>query len=131
MIYEVIKETVESVEELAQKVFPAGACIDEVDLPIAVYTFGEQDAAQDLSGAVHHYTDTADIDLLADTYDQVHALYRQVERKLRALANASDGKGEYIFGVVCTSPKADAADLDIGIMRRTLQVSVQWCDEEE
>ncbi len=130
MIYEAIKGAVASVTAL-RGVYPTGVCIDEEEFPIAVYTFGKQTAETDLSGEVHHYTDEVFIDLLSESYVQLHDLYRQVERALLALANGADGAGEYIFGVSCGSPEADAADLPIGLMRRTLQCSIQWCELTE
>lgn len=128
MIYEVIKAAIETVEPLTGKVFPTSVVVDEEEPPFAVYTFGEQTAVTDLSGAVHHYVDEVLIDFWAATYDQVWELYRAAEHALRAMADREDGCGECIFGVECGSPNNDAADLDLGLNFRRMTVSVQWCD---
>ena len=130
MIYETIKRTAEAVPELAGSVFPTGACVDDVEAPFAIYSFGEQTEITDLSGNVHHYVDEILIYFFAATYDQVHALYRDAQKKMRSLANAATGDGQYIFGVTCEADKEDGLDLNLELMTRAMKVTVQWCDLE-
>ena len=127
MIYEIIKTTVESADPLTGKVYPAGTIIDDDKLPCAVYSLGPRTSERDLSGAVHHYNDVVDVDLLGCSYDELHQIYCDVEDSFRGLANAATGSGEYIFGVEVTAPERDAADLELGLMRRVLRVSIDWC----
>ena len=128
MIYETIKRTVEAVPELAGSVFPTGASVADVEAPFAIYSFGEQAEVSDLSGNVHHYIDEVLIYLYAETYDQVHALYRSAQQRMKGLANAATGDGQYIFGVQCEADKEDGIDLNLDLMARALKVTVQWCD---
>lgn len=131
MIYAAVKDAVEQVEALADKCFPAGVCIDDVAMPCAVYSFGKRKAIRDLSGQVHHYTDEAIVDVLAEDYDTVHQLAWEVERALSDLAQQPDGAGAYIFGVDCDTPENDGADLSLGLMRRSVQATLQWCPLED
>lgn len=130
MIYETIKAAVEEVPDLAGKCFPAGVCIDEVAPPFACYIFGKRTPARDLAGRVHHYTDEVTVDLLAEDYDRVHDLSLAVEEVLFGLANGPDGAGAWIFGVDCDAPESDGADLSLGLMRRSLRCTLQWCPLE-
>lgn len=131
MIYEVVKAAIAGVPLLAEKVFPAGALIDEDTMPCAIYSFGRRAAERDLSGMLHHYTDVVDVHLLGLSYDELHQLYCEVEEALLALANSPTGGGEYIFGVDVISPERDAADLDLDLMRRILRATIDWCPVPE
>ena len=127
MIYEVIKAAAGAPAVLTGKVYPAGVLIDESKLPCAVYYLGPRTAERDLGGRVHHYTETVDIHLLGEDYDQLHLLYTEVEEAFNGVANGPSGSGEYIFGVTVTCPEQDAADLELALMRRVLRVSIDWC----
>ena len=121
MIYAAVKDAVEQVGALADKCFPAGVCIDDVAMPCAVYSFGKRKAIRDLSGQ----------DVLAEDYDTVHQLAWEVECALSDLAQQPDGAGAYIFGVDCGTPENDGADFSLGLMRRSVQATLQWCPLED
>lgn len=136
MIYKAVKEALEELTELqpAQengeeqgRVYPTGVCIDDIELPVAVYTRGKCESVTDLSGAVHHYVETITVDLLAATYDEAQDLAWEAEQACRALAQTGTPDGAYIFSVAVTVPETDAADLSLEVLRRTLAIEVRWC----
>ena len=128
MIFEFVKNAVETVEALREKVFPAGTIIDEDGLPCAVYSLGPRTAECDLRGVVHHYNDVVDVDLLGSSYDELYSIAQEVTDAFRSKANQATEFGEYVFGVAVTVPERDAADLELGLMRRVLRVSIDWCE---
>lgn len=126
MIYNFLKGRLESVDALGGNVFPTGACIDDVEGAFAVYTFKEQTSVKDLSGEVHHYRDVILVDFLGKVYDDLHEIYCQVQEALD-VNNYDTGNGEYIFSVDCISPEPDSHDLETGLLRRSMQVTILWC----
>lgn len=126
MIYQFIKDQLNSVPELADKVFPTGVCIDDVDGPFVVYTMKKRTPVKDLSGKIHHYIEEILVDFLGDLYDELHELYCNAEAALN-VSNLDTGNGEYIFSVSCESTDQDSFDPDTTLLRRAMLVSICWC----
>lgn len=130
MIYEFIRQRLEMDEKLRDKVFPTGVCLDEVELPIAVYTEKETTPVTDLSGEVHHYKTQYTVDLLGEDFDELHGLYLQAAKDLK-VSNLDTGNGEYIFSSGAYAPEPDAWDQNFNLLRRSMKVDIAWCELEE
>ena len=126
MIYQFLRGRLESVQALEGKVYPTTVCIDDIEGPFAVYTYKSRTAVCDLSGDVHHYNEEILLDFLGASYDDLHELYRQAESAL-AVSNFDTGNGEYIVSVTCSSPERDNVNLENGLLRRTMMVTIRWC----
>lgn len=126
MIFEFLRKRLEDIPDLSDKIFPTGATIDDLDGPMVVYSFKKRTPIKDLSGEVHHYTEEIVLDFLGQDYDQLHELYCEAEETL-SVSNLYTGTGEYIFDSTAISPEPDTHDLDTGLIRRTMQLNVNWC----
>lgn len=126
MIYEFMRAALEKLDGLEDKVFPPGVCVDDVDGPFVVYTFGSRRPVTDLSGEVHHYEETVTLEFLGPVYDKLHELYLQAEDALN-VSNYDTGCGEYIFGTSCSSSSPDGHYRDAALYSRTMQWNVYWC----
>jgi hypothetical protein len=102
--------------------------IDGMDAPIVVYSFSGREGITDLSGRVHHYTDTVVLHILTDTYDDAHDIYCCIERAMQQLMQVSSGYGEWIFSVLCVSAEMDASLQQIDLICRSMELTVQWCE---
>lgn len=131
MIYEFLREQLETLDGLTGGVYPGGVCVDEVKAPFAMYTFQSTEAEKDLGGMIHHWTDSIFVDFCAETYDQVHALWWAAAHRLGAVSNLDTGHGEYIFSISCTAPEADGGDQDLALMRKGMLVTILWCELNE
>ena len=131
MIYEFLRDRLEAMEGLTGGVYPPGVCIDDVATPCAIYFFESSSAERDLSGEVHHYTDSIRVDFVGAHYDEIFSLWIQAHRELQAVSNLDTGHGEFIFSVSCAATEADGADLETDLMRKSLMVTILWCDSPE
>lgn len=127
MIYSFIKEKLESVETLAEKVFPIGVLIDDMNIPAAVYQRKDRTPVRELSGEVHHYVETIGVDFLDESYDTVQELWWAARDVLEAVQNQSTGTGAYIFSIECASGEGDSVDMELELQRREMLVTVRWC----
>ena len=130
MIYEFIRDGLQSTTTLLGKVFPVSVNIDEVDGSFAVYTFRGSTPVKDLMNEDHHYTDTVDVDFLGYLYDELHDLYRHALKHL-TVSNLDTGHGEYIFSSVCSTEEPEQFDPDTGLFRKPMRVTIDWCLMEE
>lgn len=129
MIYEFIRQRLERNGKLLDKVFPTGVCLDDLVLPIAVYTDNGTTPEADLSGEVHHYKTQYTVDLLGEDFDELHGLYLQAAKDLK-VSNLDTGNGEYVFSARAYATEPDAWDKDFGILRRSMKVDINWCELE-
>lgn len=127
MIYDFLIDQLEGVCGLTGGVYPPGVCIDDVEPPFAVYFFEQTTAARDLSGAVHHYTDTIRVDFIGEHYDAIFSIWAEARDMLQNVSNLDTGHGEYVFSVSCGAADADTADVDTDLMRKSLMITVLWC----
>lgn len=130
MIYNFVADTLKSVDEIGENVFPVGVNIDDIysanrDFSFTVYTFVRRTPEVDLEGEIHHYNEEVLVDFIGYLYQKIHAMYDAVERAF-TVSNLDTGTGEYIFSIHCASPQPDAFDPELGLLRRTMQLSIQW-----
>lgn len=131
MIYDFILSRLSQVEALKGKVFPVGVNIDDIysadnDFAFTVYCCSRRTPTYDLEGNLHHYDDEVIVDFIGRMYHTVHTMYDDVEKTF-AVSDLDTGTGEYIFSVSCSSPEPDAFDVEYGLLRRTMLVTIQWC----
>jgi len=131
MIYDFIVERLKQTKELGEDIFPVGVNIDDIytadnDFAFTVYTCIRRTPEYDLEGNLHHYADEVVIDFIGRMYHTIHAMYDAAETSF-TVSNLDTGAGEYIFSSRCSSPEPDAFDAEYGLLRRTMQVSIQWC----
>ena len=130
MIYDFIANRLKTVEEIGENVFPVGVNIDDIysadaNFSFTVYTFVRRTPETDLEGELHHYTEEVMVDFIGFLYQDSHAMYDAVEKAF-AVSNLDTGTGEYIFSIRCASPQPDAFDPELGLLRRTMQLTIQW-----
>lgn len=130
MIYEFIRQRLELDEKLRDKVFPTGVCLDDLVLPIAVYTDNGTTPVTDLSGEVHHYKTPYTVDLLGEDFDELHSLYLTAAKNLK-VSNLDTGMGEYAFSSHAYATEPDAWDQNFNLLRRSMKVDINWCELEE
>ena len=131
MIFQFVIDRLSCVEGLSENLFPTGVDISEIyttdnDFFFSVYTFHKRTPVYDLKGDLHHYAEEIMIDFVGRMYDRLHAVYDAVEAAFH-VNNVFTGTGEYVFSVQCSSPQPDAFDVDCGLIRRTMLVSMDWC----
>lgn len=126
MIYQFLKDRLETVPALAGAVYPTTVNIDDVEGAFAVYTYRDRTPVSDLSGEVHHYAESILLDFLGESYDELHELYFQAETAL-SVSNLDTGNGEYIFSVSCASTEPDKFNAETNLLRRTMLVTIRWC----
>lgn len=126
MIYEFVKDRLRTVEGLHANVYPTGVCIDDIAGAFAVYTLKKRTPVKDLSGEVHHYVEEIVVDFLGALYDELHELYCDAEEALD-VANLETGSGEYIFSIGCESQEPDAFEPNEELLRRSMLVTIIWC----
>ena len=130
MIYDFIANRLKTVEEIGENVFPVGVNIDDIystdsDFSFTVYTFVRRTPEVDLEGEIHHYNEEVLVDFIGYLYQKIHAMYDAVEKAF-TVSNLDTGTGEYIFSIRCASPQPDAFDPELGLLRRTMQLTIQW-----
>lgn len=135
MIFDYVSNKLKTVTEVGENVFPVGVNIDdiyspELDFSFTVYTFVRRTPDLDLEGNLHHYTDEVLIDFIGHLYGKIHAMYDTVEKTFN-VSDLDTGTGEYIYSIRCSSPQPDAYDPDLGLLRRTLQLTIQWVPVSE
>jgi len=131
MIYDFIVDRLTKSEGLGKNIFPVGVNIDDIytadnDFAFTVYTCKSRNPEYDLEGELHHYTDLVLIDFIGRMYHSIHAMYDAVEKSF-TVSDLNTGTGEYIYSSSCESPEPDAFDVDHGLLRRTMLVTIQWC----
>lgn len=126
MIYEFIKEKLNTLEPITGKIFPVSANLDEVEGALAVYSFQSTTPTRDMCGEIHHYTDVVYVDLLGPMYDQLAQLYFDAQDILD-VSNLDTGYGEFIFSLETSVPERDVFDPDVGLYRKSLKIDVNWC----
>lgn len=131
MIYDFIVGCLKQADGLGENIFPVGVNIDDIytadnDFSFVVYTCIRRTPEYDLEGELHHYTDEVLIDFIGRMYHSIHAMYDAAEKAF-TISDLDTGAGEYIFSSRCSSPEPDAFDAEYGLLRRTMQVSIQWC----
>lgn len=129
MIYEFVKERLQTVEGLRENVFPTGVNIDEVEGAFAVYTLKKRTPIKDLSAEVHHYVEEFLVAFLGEVYDELHELYCAAEAAFD-VSEFDTGHGEYIFSVNCENTEPDALDVDTALLCRSMLVTINWCPIE-
>lgn len=130
MIYNFVADTLKTVDEIGENVFPVGVNIDDIhstncDFSFTVYTFVRRTPETDLEGNLHHYTEEVLVDFVGYLYEGIHAMYDAVEKAF-SVSDFNTGTGEYIYSTRCVSPQPDAFDPELGLLRRTMQLSIQW-----
>lgn len=130
MIYDFVTNRLKKVKEIGENVFPVGVNIDDiystdVSFSFTVYTFVRRTPDLDLEGDLHHYTEEVLVDFVGYLYQSIHAMYDAVEKAF-LVSNLDTETGEYIFSIRCASPQPDAFDPDLGLLRRTMQLTIQW-----
>lgn len=130
MIYDFVANKLKEVKEIGENVFPVGVNIDDIYAPdsnffFTVYTFARRTPELDLEEELHHYTEEVLIDFVGYLYQSIHAMYDAVEKAF-SVSNLETNTGEYIFSIRCASPQPDAFDPDLGLLRRTMQLTIQW-----
>ena len=126
MIYELIKQALSSVDPLGNRVYPVYANIDGKDGATAIYSFGQTVPFRGLSGRVHHYTQTASIQILTDDFDAGQEIYFQAEQALLELPGMEDSSGNRVLRVNVQSVEPDAFALEIAKNIRALQAEILW-----
>lgn len=130
MIYDYVADKLKAVPQIGENVFPVGVNIDDIyttdlDFSFTVYTFVRRTPEVDLEGDIHHYTEEVLVDFIGHLYGNIHSMYEEVEKAFR-VSDLDTGTGEYIYSVRCSSPQPDAFDPELGLLRRTLQLTIQW-----
>lgn len=130
MIYDYVVDRLLQADGLGKNVFPVGVNIDDIytadnDFSFTVYTFKSRQPHYDLEGDLHHYTEEVIVDFVGRLYGKIHALYDAVETAFTECNVATD-TGEYICSAHCSSPEPDAFDVDYGLLRRTMLVTIDW-----
>lgn len=125
MIYKAIREAVETVPGLEGQVYPAGVVTDSFDGPFAVYSCTAREPFRVMGGRIHHYTDTVEMDFLAESYDDACALYEAAETSLLALIRQR-AYGVYVFDVTCLSAQGDGLVQGLELMRRCMTIQISW-----
>lgn len=131
MIYNFVINRLEKAGEPVRNIFPVGVNIDDIytadnDFAFTVYTFKKRTPEYDLEGELHHYTEEVLVDFIGRKYDSIHAMYDAAEKSF-TVSDLDTGAGEYIFSAVCSCPEPDAFDVEYGLLRRTMLVTIQWC----
>lgn len=127
MIYEYLLGRLDTVEELQQQIYPVAVCIDDVAPPLAIYKFIDSDPVTDLSGEIHHVTDTIDVTILSPDYEQLHRIGGAVMAAVTENSNLDTGYGEYLFSAECSEPEPEGFDPDIQMMSKTIRCTLRWC----
>lgn len=135
MIYDFIADGLKKVKEIGENVYPVGVNIDDIfsknnDFSFTVYTFVRRTPEVDLEGELHHYTEEVLVDFIGYLYQNIHAMYDAVEKAF-TVSDFNTGTGEYIFSIRCASPQPDAFDPELGLLRRTMQMTIQWVPVSE
>ena len=130
MLYEYLVAALESLPELRNNVYPTGVCIDEVEPPICVYTFMNNNKVAELSGEVHHEVDEIMVDILSPYFSTAYSVSRQVESLFQAVSNLDTEHGVYIFSGEASIPQQDGFDVETGLYRRGVLVRLCWCEKE-
>ena len=131
MIYDFIVDRLKNAEGLGENIFPVGVNIDDIYTPengfaFTVYTCSKRTPEYDLEGELHHYKEEVLIDFIGRMYDKIHAMYDATEKSF-TVSEYDTGGGEYIFSSRCASPEPDAFDVDHGLLRRPMLVTILWC----
>jgi hypothetical protein len=135
MIYDFVSNKLKAVATVGENVFPVGVNIDDIystdqEFSFTVYTFTRRTPEVDLEGDLHHYKEEVLVDFIGYLYEKVHAMYDAVEKAF-TVSNLDTGTGEYVFSIRCSSPQPDAFDPELGLLRRTMQLSIQWVPVSE
>ena len=130
MIYDFVANRLRQVEGIGENVFPVGVNIDDIyttdaNFSFTVYTFTRRDPEFDLEGELHHYTEQVQVNFVGYLYEGIHAMYDAVEKAF-SVSNLGTETGEYIYSIRCASPQPDAFDPDLGLLSRTMQLTIQW-----
>lgn len=131
MIYDYVVKKLEQAEGLGEYIFPVGVNIDDIytaenDFSFTVYTFKSRVPHYDLEGELHHYTEEVIVDFIGRLYSMIHAHYDAAEASFAGCNFVTDS-GEYIFFTKCLCPEPDAFDMEYGLLRRTMLVTIDWC----
>ena len=131
MIYDFIVDRLKQADGLGENVFPVGVNIDTIytadnDFAFTVYTCTRRTPEYDLEGNLHHYKEEVLIDFVGRMYHSIHAMYDSTEKSF-TVSDLDTGTGEYIFSSRCACPEPDAFDVDYGLLRRTMLVTIRWC----
>ena len=128
MIYEYLLGRLDTVEELQQQIYPVAVCIDGKAPPLAIYKFIDSDPTVDLSGEIHHVTDTIDVTILSPDYEQLHRIGAAVMAAVTENSNLDTGYGEYLFSAQChEQPEPEGFEADIQMMSKTIRCTLRWC----
>lgn len=130
MIYDFVVNRLEQADGLGENIFPVGVNIDDIytadnDFFFTVYTFKGRQPQYDLEGDLHHYTEEVIVDFIGRIYSTIHALYDAAEASFVGCDFDTD-TGEHICSVRCSSPEPDAFDVEYGLLRRTMLVTIDW-----
>lgn len=128
MILEWLKTAVEGVDGLSGKCFPPGVLVAEADPPVVVCSLQEENDITDLAGNVHHTVSTVDLDIFAETSDETWSLYQAIKEALRACGDQAVTEQLWIFSVECQIKEADVFLPELELRRRTMTVTVYWCE---